>query len=204
MSSPYQIAANEVIDETIVSRSRFICYLAPCDSNKAAKTFLKTVQKLHPQASHHCYAFVSARPEDSQHYGFSDDGEPSGTAGRPMLAVLQGSTIGEICAVVVRYFGGTKLDTGGLQRAYGGSVRQALTLLTVKTKIPMVHKTLACQYNQINDVLRVVELVGGYVIAQDYQTEINLTLSIPETQLTDVNKQLQTISAGQLKLFSLS
>jgi uncharacterized YigZ family protein len=204
MSSPYQIAANEVIDETIVSRSRFICYLAPCDSNEAAKAFLKTVQKLHPQASHHCYAFVSARPEDSQYYGFSDDGEPSGTAGRPMLAVLQGSAIGEVCAVVVRYFGGTKLGTGGLQRAYGGSVRQALTQLAVKTKIPMVHKTLACQYNQVDDVLRVVELVGGCVIAQDYQTEINLTLSIPETQLTDVAKQLQTLSSGQLKLFSLS
>jgi len=203
MSLPYQIAANEVIDETIVSRSRFICYLSPCDSSESAKIFIKSVQKLHPQASHHCYAFVSGRPEDSQHYGFSDDGEPSGTAGRPMLAVLQGSTIGKICAVVVRYFGGTKLGTGGLQRAYGGSVRQALSLLTLKTKIPMVHKTLACQYNQVNDVLRVVELVGGYVVSQDYQTEVNLTLSIPETQLAGAAKQLQTLSAGQLKLFSL-
>ncbi len=203
MSSSYQVAASEVIDETIVSRSRFICYLSPCDSNEAAKQFLKNIQKLHPQANHHCYAFVSGRPENSQGYGFSDDGEPSGTAGRPMLAVLQGSHVGEVCAVVVRYFGGTKLGTGGLQRAYGGSVRQALSLLTHKTKIPMVHKTLACQYTQVDDVLRLVVLVGGKVLEQSYQEQINLTLSLPETQLDEFADKLQTLSAGKLKLATI-
>jgi len=192
-----------VVDETIVSRSRFICYLAPCDSIAAAKRFIKNIQKLHPQASHHCTAFVSARPEDSQYYGFSDDGEPSGTAGRPMLSVLQGSNVGEICAVVVRYFGGTKLGTGGLQRAYGNSVRQALLHLTSKTKIPMVHKTLACQYNQVDDVLRVVSLAGGDVIEQNYQEQISLVLALPTSQVSDISQQLKTLSAGQLKLESL-
>ncbi len=203
MSSSYQVAANEVIDETIVSRSRFICYLSPCDSNEAAKVFLKSIQKLHPQASHHCYAFVSGKPEDSQRYGFSDDGEPSGTAGRPMLAVLQGSNIGEVCAVVVRYFGGTKLGTGGLQRAYGGSVRQALTLLISKTKIPMAHKTLACQYTQVDDVLRLIALAKGKVLEQDYQENIKLTLALPEAQLADIEKKLKTLSAGQLTLIAV-
>lgn len=203
MSGSYQVAANEVVNETIVSRSRFICYLSPCDSNEAAKIFLKSIQKLHPQANHHCYAFVSGRPEDSQRYGFSDDGEPSGTAGRPMLAVLQGSNIGEVCAVVVRYFGGTKLGTGGLQRAYGGSVRQALTLLSHKTKIPMVHKTLACQYTQVDGVLRLVVLAGGEVLEQSYQEQIKLILALPEIQLADFENKLQTLSAGQLKLTSV-
>jgi len=203
VSSSYQIAANQVEDETLVSRSRFICYLAPCDSNQAAKDFIKAIQKLHPQASHHCSAFVSSRPEDSQCYGFSDDGEPSGTAGRPMLSVLQGSNVGEVVAVVVRYFGGTKLGTGGLQRAYGNSVRQALLLLTLKTKIPMVHKTLACQYNQIDDVLRLISLVGGDVVEQEYQAEISLILALPASQVADISEQLITMSAGQLKLKSL-
>lgn len=200
MSLSYQIAANEVIDETIINRSRFICYLSNCSSNEAAKNFLKEVQQLHPQARHHCYAFVSSHPKNSQCYGFSDDGEPSGTAGRPMLNVLQGSNIGEVCAVVVRYFGGIKLGTGGLQRAYGGSVRQALNLLKTKTKIPMVHKALACQYTQVNDILRMLDAIGGKVVEQKYQEKIALTLAIPEEKLDQVKEQLQTLSSGQLIL----
>jgi uncharacterized YigZ family protein len=203
VSLTYQIAASEVIDETLVNKSRFICYLSPCSTNEAAKTFLKKVMQLHPQARHHCYAFVSSHPQNSQCYGFSDDGEPSGTAGRPMLQVLQGSDIGEICAVVVRYFGGIKLGTGGLQRAYGGSVRQALTLLKTKTKIPMVHKTLACQYTQVNDVLHLLSLIGGEVIGQCYQESVALTLAIPEESLPLLKEQLQTLSSGHLILKSV-
>lgn len=204
MTSPYQIAASEVINETIVNRSRFICYLSPCSSNEAAKTFLKHVHDLHPQARHHCYAFVSDHPENSQCYGFSDDGEPSGTAGRPILQVLQGSNIGEICAVVVRYFGGVKLGTGGLQRAYGGSVREALLLLESKTKIPMVHKTLACQYTQVNDILHFVNELGAQVIEQTYQEHVLLSLAIPEQSLSQLEKHIQTLSAGQIKLNTIT
>lgn len=203
MFTSYQIAASQVEDETVVSRSRFICYLAPCSSNELAKSFIKAIQKLHPQANHHCTAFISGRPEDSQSYGFSDDGEPSGTAGKPMLSVLQGSNVGEIVAVVVRYFGGTKLGTGGLQRAYGNSVRQALLILPLKIKIPMVHKTLACQYNQIDEVLRLIALAGGTVIEQAYQADISLTLALPISQIANISGQLTTMSAGQLKLQNL-
>ena len=200
MSKSYFIAANEVIEETIVSRSRFICFIRPCTSTDEARMFVKELQKLHPQASHHCYAYLSGRADDSQGYGFSDDGEPSGTAGRPMLVTLQGAAIGELCAVVVRYFGGTKLGTGGLQRAYGGSVRQALTLLQTKLKIPMVHKTLACQYTQVNDVLHLIEKVGGNVMAQDFTDKVYLSLSLPKEQIDNVQQLLQTLSSGKLKL----
>ena len=203
MTSSYLVAAKPCEDETIVNRSRFICYLAPCQSNEAAKEFIKKVQQLHPQASHHCYAFVSSHPLDSQSYGFSDDGEPSGTAGKPMLIALQGSNIGEVCAVVVRYFGGTKLGTGGLQRAYGGSVRQALLKLPTKTKIPMVHKTLACHYTHINDVHHLLEKLGGHIISEDYQIEIHLEIALPEVKVDEFITQLQTLSAGQIQLQNL-
>lgn len=202
MSESYQIAAENLEDETFVSRSRFICYLAPCDSVESAKSFVKYIQQLHPQASHHCYAFVAGKPLDSQKYGFSDDGEPSGTAGRPMLAVLQGSNIGEVCAVVVRYFGGTKLGTGGLQRAYGGSVREALTKLVTKTKIPMVHKTLACQYTQVNDILYLVKQFDGEITEQNYAEQVELTIALPQLQLQSFVEQLTTMSAGTLTLSS--
>jgi uncharacterized YigZ family protein len=200
VSSPYQIAAQEIIDEIIVTRSRFICYLKPCASSADAKAFIKSLQVLHPQANHHCYAFIAGRPENSQLYGFSDDGEPSGTAGKPMLSMLMGSNIGEICAVVVRYFGGTKLGPGGLQRAYGGSVRQALAILPTKFKIPMVRKTLACQYTQVNDVLYFIGQIGGEIIQQDYNENVVLTLALPDEKLELFQQQLQSLSAGQLTL----
>jgi len=203
VTKSYSIAINDVEDESIINRSRFICYLRPCASPAEAKAMIKELQQLHPQANHHCHAFLTKAADDSQGYGFSDDGEPSGTAGKPMLMALQGGGIGQVCAVVVRYFGGTKLGTGGLQRAYGGSVRQALAFLQAKIKIAMVHKTLACQYSQVDDVLHLLGQVEGEVLAQDYQQEVIFQLAIPAQQLELMQGKLQTLSAGQLQLITV-
>jgi len=200
----YLVADTRVVDETIVNKSRFICYLAPCQSSEAAKAHLEEVRQLHPNASHHCYAFISSFPEDSQSYGFSDDGEPTGTAGRPMLAVLQGSGIGEISAIVVRYFGGTKLGTGGLQRAYGGSVREALTKMNTRVKVPMANRKVLCQYAQVNDILRLVEQFEGKVLSQAFQTDVELCIAIPIVQVEHFADALTTLSAGQLALQELN
>ena len=201
MTKSFPIAVNNVEDESIINRSRFICYLRPCDNIANAKAMLKELQKLHPQASHHCHAFLTKAADDSQGYGFSDDGEPTGTAGKPMLLALQGGGIGQVCAIVVRYFGGTKLGTGGLQRAYGGSVRQALMLLESKIKIAMVHKTLACQYSQVDDVLHVLRQVEGHVVSQDYQQTVIFRLAIPTLALALMQDKLHTLSSGQLQLY---
>lgn len=88
--------------------------LAHTDGVEAAKAFVESVKAEHPDARHHCVAWVAGAPNDSQQLGFSDDGEPAGTAGKPMLAQLMGSCVGEITAVVVRYYGGILLGTGGL------------------------------------------------------------------------------------------
>ncbi len=199
----YQIAVNKVEHETIVNRSRFICYLAPCTSIDEAKAQVKLLQLTHPQASHHCYAFLTKAANDSLGYGYSDDGEPSGTAGKPILAVLQGGGTGQVCAVVVRYFGGTKLGTGGLQRAYADSVRQALVFLQAKTKIAMAAKTLACQYSQVDDVLHIISQAEGQVIEQEYLQQVQFSLLIPEAKLVLVAQKLQTLSAGKLVLTNL-
>tara|TARA_R110001583_G_scaffold55816_4_gene169279 strand:- start:49 stop:669 length:621 start_codon:yes stop_codon:yes gene_type:complete len=202
MTKPYQIAVNKVEHETLVNRSRFICYLSPCISIEEAKAQVKQRQLEHPQASHHCYAFLTKAADNSLGYGYSDDGEPSGTAGKPMLAVLQGGGIGQVCAVVVRYFGGTKLGTGGLQRAYGDSVRQALVFLQAKIKIAMAAKTLACQYSQVDDVLHIISQVEGQVIEQEYLQQVQFRLLIPLAKLALVEHKLQTVSAGELTLKS--
>lgn len=204
MYKSYPIAVNQVEHETLVNRSRFICYLYPCISIEQAKEQVKQLQMLHPQASHYCYAFLTKAAADSLGYGYSDDGEPSGTAGKPMLAVLQGNGIGEVCAIVVRYFGGTKLGTGGLQRAYADSVRQALTFLHAKTKIAMAMKTLACHYSQVDDVLHIIKQVEGQVLAQSYLQQVTLNLAIPEANLLLAQEKLTTLSAGTLTLQALA
>jgi uncharacterized YigZ family protein len=97
---------------------------------------------------------VAGPPDDSQQLGFSDDGEPAGTAGKPMLAQLMGSGVGEITAVVVRYYGGILLGTGGLVKAYGGGVHQALAQLTTQRKTPLTAYTLQCEYGQLAGLKR--------------------------------------------------
>ena len=203
MSNAFPVASNHVEDETLVNRSRFICYLRPCNSIVQAKAILKEYQQLHPQANHHCSAFMAKAAADSQGYGFSDDGEPSGTAGKPMLMALQGGGIGQVCAIVVRYFGGVKLGTGGLQRAYGGSVRQALGYLQSKLKKAMVHKTLACHYSQVDDVLHLLEQNDGQVVLQNYQHKVFFELAIPIEKLDIMQVKLNTLSSGQLQLIAI-
>ena len=133
---PYLIPAQPAQFEEEIKKSVFITYLAHTPSVEAAKAFVEQIKTKHSDARHNCWGFVAGRPEDSMKWGFSDDGEPSGTAGKPILAQLSGSGVGEITAVVTRYSGGIKLGTGGLVKAYGGGVQQALKLLqTIEKKI---------------------------------------------------------------------
>ncbi|MGB0936569.1 MAG: YigZ family protein [Colwellia sp.] len=200
MSMSYNVAELSVEDETIIQKSRFICYLTPCTSPEQAKAIVKEVIELHPQARHHCYAFVTKAAHDSQGYGFSDDGEPSGTAGRPMLSALEYGGVGEVCAVVVRYFGGIKLGTGGLQRAYGGSVKQALTLMSTKIKVAMSEKALQCEYHQVDDVIHLLKQCNSEILAQTYLESVDFKVNVPLEKIESLNKQLQSMSAGAINL----
>lgn len=125
----YLIPKSAVVFEEEIKKSRFITYLQHTEGLEQAKAFWAEIKAQHPNARHNCWAAVAGRPTDSQQLGFSDDGEPAGTAGKPMLSALLGSQVGEISAVVVRYYGGILLGTGGLVRAYGNGVQQALKLL---------------------------------------------------------------------------
>lgn len=112
--------------ETDVERSRFIAWLCHAPDVAAFEALLSAARERHPGASHHCSAFIAGPPGEQAAIGFSDDGEPGGTAGRPMFQVLEGSGLGQVGCVVTRYFGGTKLGTGGLARAYAQAVSRAL------------------------------------------------------------------------------
>lgn len=190
----------EVSEE--IKKSRFITYLAHTEGVAAAKMFVEKVKMAHPGARHHCWAWVAGAPDDSQQLGFSDDGEPTGTAGRPILAQLMGHGVGEITAVVVRYYGGILLGTGGLVKAYGGGVGLALGQLITQRKVPLSAYTLACEYSQLASVEALVRQFQGQIISSDYQTVVMLCIALPYQQITGFNERLADLSRGALQLSS--
>lgn len=196
----YPVLQQPVSFSEEIKKSRFICYLQPVSNLEEAKQFWQKVRAEHPDARHHCWATVAGAPNDSQQYGFSDDGEPSGTAGKPMLNVLLGSGLGEICAVVVRYYGGILLGTGGLVRAYGNGVQQALKLATTTIKIERQQYQLFCQYAQWAWLEAMLKHFDVEIVQQQFTDQVCLTLAIAEEQAIQLNHQLNERSAGQLQL----
>jgi len=186
-----------------IKKSRFITLLAHTEGVEAARAFVQQIKQEHPDARHHCWAWVAGAPDDSQQLGFSDDGEPSGTAGKPMLAQLMGNNIGEITAVVVRYYGGIQLGTGGLVKAYGSGVQQALRLLTRKIKVPMLNYQLVCDYAQLGDIERMIARFNGQLLHSEFLQNITLTLALPHAEVAGFTQNLSDFSRGFLQLAPL-
>lgn len=135
------------MDELEIKKSRFLCYMHKCLSEEEAKAFLQQIKKEHPNATHHCYAFIIGEQNELQRS--NDDGEPSGTAGVPILECLMNNQMQDIIAVVVRYFGGIKLGAGGLIRAYSKSVSTALKNAVLTKKETMQKYQITFSYDLI-------------------------------------------------------
>jgi putative IMPACT (imprinted ancient) family translation regulator len=170
-----------VVDE--IKKSRFITLLAHTEGVEAAKAFVESVRAEHPDARHHCVAWVAGPPNDSQQLGFSDDGEPTG-----------------ITAVVVRYYGGILLGTGGLVKAYGGGVHQALAELTTQRKTPLTEYTLQCEYGLLAGVESLLAQFSGKVVSSDYQADVHLRVALPQAELAAFSTRLADFSRGALQL----
>ena len=132
-------------------------------------------------------------------WGFSDDGEPSGTAGKPILAQLTGSNVGEITAVVTRYYGGIRLGTGGLVKAYGGGVQQALAQLITQEKVMTAIVTLCCDYNQVSLVESLLNEHGGVQLTADYQTQVSMALELDQREVSAFCAKLVNRSGGRIQ-----
>ena len=169
----------------------------------AAKAFVESVRADHPDARHHCVAWVAGPPDDSQQLGFSDDGEPAGTAGKPMLAQLMGCGVGEITAVVVRYYGGILLGTGGLVKAYGGGVHQALAQLTTQRKTPLTAYTLQCEYGQLAGIEALLAQFSGKVVESEYLASVRLRVELPRAEVAAFSAKLADFSRGSLQLLKI-
>lgn len=173
--------------EDIIKKSRFICDIRRVQNRDEAKEFITSVKKEFPDARHHCSAFIAGPPQTGD-MGMSDDGEPQGTAGKPMLQVLQGSGIGDIAAVVTRYFGGILLGTGGLVRAYSGAVQKGLESLEVVMKVPMRIVTLDISYAQEGMLRRMLDDFSAEIEEQTFGSGITFTLVMPSDQVKQFTK----------------
>ncbi len=176
----YLIPAASNKAETEVKRSRFISFVKHCNGNHQAKQFIKHIKEQYPDARHHCHAFIAGAPNDSNLYGFSDDGEPNGTAGMPIFKHLKHSDIGEIALVVVRYFGGTKLGTGGLARAYSDAAKSVLKDLKTKDYVKTHEVILSMSFALEDEVRSKIALLGGKIERIEYTDQVKMTISVPQ------------------------
>lgn len=181
-------------------RSRFICYLQPVTSRRDALAFLADLRSQYPTASHHCWAYLIGNPKQPQAMACSDDGEPSGTAGKPMLQVLQYRGIGDVIAVVIRYFGGVRLGAGGLVRAYSSAVQQATQQLNLITKVPYCKLQLSCNYPCEAIIRHLLESVNGRIAQQYYSDSVLLDIELPANKKADFVARLNNQAPGLFKL----
>lgn len=175
--SGYRAAAGEAVAEIREKGSRFLAVLHPAAGPEAARAALDEVRRAHPDATHHCWAWrLGAEPAERS----SDAGEPAGTAGIPMLKVLRGAELSDVVAVVVRWFGGTKLGKGGLARAYAAAVREALAELPVTVRVPTVALVLDLPYDRLGAVKRLLQPPAVELAGEEYGAVVRLALTVQE------------------------
>lgn len=184
-------------EEDVVRRSRFIVSIARVSSTEEAKAFIERIRAEHPTATHNCWAFNAGAPEDTAQVGASDDGEPQGTAGRPMLTVLLHSGVGEIAAVVTRYFGGTLLGTGGLVRAYQGSVKQGLDSLPVVLREDMQRFVVSIEPHQVSDFQHFLAEAKGRVLTSDFRFDATFEVEVPKPHAQTFADRMMEVTVGE-------
>jgi uncharacterized YigZ family protein len=192
------IPAREVRIEMIVVNSRFIASAAPAFSVEEARAFVDRVRAEFADASHNVPTFVIGHGSSVIAH-CTDDGEPSGTAGRPALAVLQGSGIGDIAVVVTRYFGGTKLGTGGLVRAYGDAVREVLKVLPLAEKVPTATLMVAVPYNLYERARLLLDEHGGQLLDEEFAGDVTLAARFVAERVDPFQSALLELSAGRIQ-----
>lgn len=204
MSKPfrYPIPAEEASIETEVKQSRFIALGAYTPTVALAQEWIRTIRVRFADARHHCPAYRVGYGNSVAEWS-SDDGEPRGTAGRPILSVMQGRDIGDISIVVVRYFGGIKLGTGGLVRAYGGAARMVLDELPTTMLVERCQRMLAVPYSQFERMKAFIVEHEGEIQDEDFAADIVFTFSMPVDRVEGFDAELVELSLGALEAIDL-
>jgi uncharacterized YigZ family protein len=196
--TPYSVPAREMRRELTISNSRFISSLAPAFSVDEAKAFIARIKAEFPDASHNVPVFIIGHG-DSETAHCSDAGEPSGTAGRPALAVLRGSGLGDVVVVVTRYFGGTKLGTGGLVRAYSEAVRLVVEAVPRAEKVLTHTLMLVFPYTYLERVRLLVAVQSGTVLDEEFTVDVTLTARLTVEKLPAFQAALSDLTKGKVQ-----
>ena len=181
-------------NEIVIEKSRFICSLKKVASEAEAQDFIKAIKKEFWDATHNCSAYIV----DDLAQRSSDDGEPSGTAGRPMLDVLKGSGITNILVTVTRYFGGTLLGTGGLVKAYGDSVKEVLALCETEEYIERSQFSFECDWGIYETIKRKIEVFHISDLTEEFATGVRLSGNIHASELDDMKEMIKNLSKGKI------
>ena len=193
----YPIPATTHRVEEEINRSRFVTTVGYTPTVEAARHFVYAVNGEFADASHNCWAYVVGFPGSSEQIGLSDAGEPHGTAGRPMLTVLLHSGIGDLCAVVTRYFGGTLLGKGGLVKAYSGGVQLALQSLPTSERVAKAELLLVVDYSAVTSLQRLLPGYEAELLRQEFAADVTWQIKLPMERLAAFQTAVAELTNGQ-------
>lgn len=203
MSDHQLIPARRIEVEFSDKKSRFVTNAAPAFNVKEAKAFIEWIKEKYPDANHHVPVYLIGHGA-TQIAHCSDDGEPAGTAGRPALAVLMGSGLGDIVLVITRYFGGTKLGTGGLVRAYSDSVRLLLDQLPRAKKISTTTIMFVIAYSLFEQTQLLIRNYMGVVLDENYAADVTMTVRLATEHLACFKQKMISLTRGQIEFIELA
>ena len=178
-----------------IKNSRFIANLRHANGRDECDIHLNDMRRKYPDANHHCWAVVAAAPKNSTYWGLSDAGEPSGTAGKPMLQVLSHCGIGEVSVVVCRYFGGTKLGTGGLVKAYGEAVKQVVEQCPTTLKQSLTELHIECHYDLSGQLEYLCKKHDALINQRHYSDSLSLNVTVPSLQLSALRADIAALTS---------
>jgi uncharacterized YigZ family protein len=191
-AAPYPVPAGPVDAEIVIHRSRFLAALRPVATRAAALAELDRIRATHPDATHHCYAYLVGSPASGQ-AAMSDDGEPSGTAGRPIFSVIGHKGVGDVLVVVTRYFGGIKLGAGGLVRAYSAAAEAVASQMVVVDRVEQTRMTLHLDFADEQPVRHWCAVHGARIEAVEYGEAVRMVLEVPREAIA----ALQALAAAR-------
>jgi uncharacterized YigZ family protein len=186
--------------ETEVQRSVFITTISPVSTSIEAATFISEMKAEFPDANHNCWAYLVGPPGSSDRIGLSDDGEPHGAAGKPLLTCLQHSGIGDIAIVVSRYFGGIKLGKGGMVKAYTLAAQNGLSELSIGEKIDWQTLEFVCDYSLLQQIELLLPRFEGNVLERTFAEAVHFVIRCPEEQTDGLSAALVDLSQGQITI----
>jgi uncharacterized YigZ family protein len=190
----YPVPAQQIENLYEIKKSKFIAFAAFADSREAAMSHLANVKHKYPDARHHCWAYLLGNPHSPSSAAMADDGEPSGTAGKPILNVLQHKGVGDVMIIVTRYFGGIKLGAGGLVRAYSTSAQQAMEQLTTREEVRLYDISIDIDFKHEQFVRHLCEQFSGKIVSCDYAQHVTVNVQLPNHAIDEFQEKTAAIA----------